>query len=183
MKVIQLVRVVMVPSMLIAGSMFAVGSMAAKNMGWGTISMEGAIVETACAIDVGSQDQTIDMGVVPIGQVIRDGRGNTRPFAIQLVDCQLSAPTPAAPEWRYFQVTFDGPADRGLFAVNGDSQGVAIRITDSLGNVAIPGDRMPPGNIVPGSMRLNYFLDLMGNHEVLRAGAYQSTVRFKLNYY
>ncbi|WP_241810702.1 fimbrial protein [Serratia sp. 14-2641] len=183
MKVLQLARVVMVPSMLIAGSLFALSAMAAPTRGWGTIAMEGAIVETACAIDVGSQDQTVDMGVVPLGQIVRDGRGNTRPFTIQLVDCQLSAPTPAAPEWRYFQVTFDGPADRGLFAVNGDSRGIALRITDSRGNVARPGDRMPPGNIVPGSMGLNYFLDVMGNHEVLRAGAYQSTVRFKLNYY
>ncbi|MBC3216009.1 type 1 fimbrial protein, partial [Serratia fonticola] len=100
MKVLQLARVVMVPSMLIAGSLFALSAMAAPTRGWGTIAMEGAIVETACAIDVGSQDQTVDMGVVPLGQIVRDGRGNTRPFTIQLVDCQLSAPTPAAPEWR-----------------------------------------------------------------------------------
>lgn len=183
MNVVQLARVVVVPSMLIAGSVFAFGAMAVSPMGWGTIAMEGAIVETACAIDVGSQDQTIDMGVVPLGQIIRDGRGNTRPFTIQLVDCQLSAPSSTVPEWHYFQVTFDGPTDHEQFAVNGDSRGIALRITDTRGNVARPGDRMPPGNIVPGSMGLNYFLDIMGNHEVLRAGAYQSTVRFKLNYY
>lgn len=183
MKVVQLARLVMVPSMLIAGSVFALSAMAVPTRGWGTISMEGAIVETACAIDVGSQDQTVDMGVMPLGQIIRNGRGNTRPFTIQLVGCQLSAPTPAAPEWHYFQITFDGPVDQGLFAVNGESRGVALRITDSQGNVARPGYRMPSGNIVPGRMGLNYFLDVMGNNEILRAGAFQSIVRFKLNYY
>lgn len=37
---------------------------------WGRVSMEGSITDTACAIDPGSLEQTIDMAIFPIGQLV-----------------------------------------------------------------------------------------------------------------
>ena len=159
------------------------GLAVSPSSGWGRVNMEGAILDTACAIDAGSRDQSIDLSSLPLAQIIRDGQGATRPFSIQLVHCVLSRPLPNLPDWQRFQVTFDGEGRDGLFQVYGDAQGVALQITDAHGNIALPGKPLPPEGIVPGSMHLNYSLRLVGNQQVLRAGEYRSAVRFKLDYY
>ncbi len=38
-----------------------------------SIKMQGSIIETACSIDVGSRNQTIDMGSLPLAAIHRDG--------------------------------------------------------------------------------------------------------------
>ncbi|CAI0853593.1 Uncharacterised protein [Serratia grimesii] len=43
-------------------------AMGAMPPGWGRINMQGAIIETACAIDTGSRYQTIDMATLPFGR-------------------------------------------------------------------------------------------------------------------
>ena len=44
---------------------------APKVQGWGRVNMQGAIIDTACAIAAGSRDQTIDMDVLPLGNIAR----------------------------------------------------------------------------------------------------------------
>ncbi|MBD8216998.1 type 1 fimbrial protein, partial [Erwinia persicina] len=51
------------------------------------------------------------------------------------------------------------------------------------GNVAAPGMPMAKNEIQPGTMEFNYGLRLMGNNQVMKAGSYYSTVRFKMDYY
>jgi hypothetical protein len=46
-----------------------------------------------------------------------------------------------------------------------------------------PGIASQAGLLQPGAMRLDYSLRLVGNHQKLRAGAYSTTVRFKLDYF
>lgn len=151
--------------------------------GWGRVNMVGAIIETACAIDISSRDQTINMGVVPIGQIARDGQGVIRPFSIRLVNCILTRNDKTLPDWRRFQITFDGRDDAGLFSVSGAAKGVALQIADGQGNIATPGAPLPFGEIKPSEMLLNYSLRLVSNRQVLRAGEYNSTVKFKMDYY
>jgi type 1 fimbria pilin len=151
--------------------------------GWGRVNMVGAIIETACAIDTSSRDQTINMGLVPISQIARDGQGLTRPFSIRLVNCILTRNDKTLPDWRHFQITFDGHADAGLFSVSGAAKGVALQIADDQGNIAMPCAPLPFGVIKPSEMLLNYSLRLVGNRQVLRAGEYNSTVKFKMDYY
>ncbi|MEE4412055.1 MULTISPECIES: fimbrial protein [unclassified Serratia (in: enterobacteria)] len=153
------------------------------SQGWGRVNMEGAIIDTACAIAAGSRDQTIDMDTVPVSQIIRDGQGLTRPFTVELINCVLERPDNKLPDWKHFRVTFDGDADGKLFGVQGEAKGVALQIADSLGNVAIPGGPLPVGDITPGRMLINYSMKLVSNNQPLRAGNYFSTVRFKMDYY
>ncbi|WP_261446201.1 fimbrial protein [Serratia fonticola] len=156
---------------------------AAQPQGWGRVNMLGAIIETACAIDTRSRDQTINMGVLPIGQIARDGQGVIRPFSIRLVNCILVRNDKMLPDWRYFQITFDGHADTGLFSVSGAAKGIALQITDGQGHIATPGEPLPFGEITPSEMLLNYSLRLVSNRQVLRAGEYSSTIKFKMDYY
>lgn len=154
-----------------------------QTQGWGKVNMVGAIIETACAIDTMSRDQTINMGTLPISQIARDGQGLMRPFSIRLVNCVLARQNQSLPDWHYFQITFDGPAEAGLFGVEGDAKGVALQLTDSLGNIARPGAPLPLGEIATKDMLLNYSLRLVSNQQALRAGEYSSTVKFKMDYY
>ncbi|MFS7159979.1 fimbrial protein [Serratia proteamaculans] len=146
--------------------------------------MQGSIVDVPCAIAVSSRDQAIDLAVLPVGQIMRDGQGPVSPFSIQLVNCSLQQMRAGRPDWTQFRVTFAGEVtDSALFGISGHSQGVGIQITDAAGNVAQSGVPMPPGALVPGEKRLDYSLRLVGTHQILRAGAYRTTVRFKMDYY
>lgn len=151
--------------------------------GAGRVNMQGAVIETACAIDTDSSDQTIDMSVMPLSQIIRDGQGVQHPFEIRLVNCVLGRVDKTQPDWQRFQVTFDGRADNGLFGVEGQARGVALQLADNVGNIATPGEPLPAMDIIAGDHELNYSLRLVSNQQILRAGDYTSTLRFKMDYY
>ncbi|MBH1929646.1 fimbrial protein [Serratia rubidaea] len=151
--------------------------------GWGTVHMGGAIIDSACAIAAGERDQTVDIGTVPVSQIISQGQSNAIPFSVRLVNCSLERYASTLPDWQYFQITFDGPAEGNGFGLQGEAKGLAIQISDEQGNVAAPGVAMPKNDIHPGNMQLNYFVKLIGNKQRLRTGDYFSTIRFKLDYY
>ncbi|MBH3259861.1 type 1 fimbrial protein [Serratia marcescens] len=165
--------------------MFSAGALTAfaAQQGQGRVSMQGAIIDTACAIAVDSRDQVIDMGVVPLADIIRDGQGSRRDFSIKLVNCVLERPHSDKPDWKQFQVTFDGDAEGELFGVRGDASGVALRIIDKMGNIALPGKALPLAAIVPGDLQLDYSLRLVANNHALKSGDYFSAIRFKLDYF
>ncbi|MFK3695133.1 fimbrial protein [Serratia bockelmannii] len=163
-------------------SLSALSASAADTVaGWGRVNMQGSIIDTACAIAVESREQTIDMDVVPLADIIRDGQGRSKNFSIDLVNC--IAERPGKDDWKQFQVTFDGEADGELFGVNGEASGVALQIIDTAGNIATPGKSLPLMDIVPGDMRLNYTMKLVANNHALKSGDYFSSIRFKLDYF
>lgn len=177
-------KTVVVFSFIFALSCFQLQVLAADSLqGWGRVNMQGAIVDTACAIAVESRDQTIDMEVVPVSDIIRDGQGRNKPFSIELVNCTLERPGNELSDWKQFQVTFDGDNEGELFGVRGEASGVALRITDENGNIAAPGIPLRALDIIPGNMQLNYHLRLVANHHALKAGDYFSSIRFKLDYF
>ncbi|HHR6038864.1 TPA: fimbrial protein [Providencia alcalifaciens] len=149
--------------------------------GWGRVSMQGSIIDTACAIAVESREQSIDMGVIPLADIIRDGQGHSKPFSINLVNCVLHHP--GKEDWKHFQVTFDGDSEGNLFGVRGSASGVGLQLSDSLGNIASPGKALPFIDISPSSMQLNYSLKLVANNHALKSGDYFSSIRFKVDYF
>ncbi|MGO2367040.1 fimbrial protein [Serratia grimesii] len=152
-------------------------------IGWGRVNMEGAIVNAACAIESASRDQTIDMQTLPVEQIARDGKGLTKAFSLRLLNCSLADAGKIQPGRQHFQMMFDGRADNGLFGVTGDATGIALRLSDSVGNVIYPGLTMPIDGTVIKENQLNYSMQLVANRQVLRAGDYRTAIRFKLNYY
>ncbi len=159
---------------------------AATTYDHGRVHMQGKIVDSACDVATESRDQTIDMLTHPISEILSEGTSLERPFSILLENCSLDRATTdphAAGDWRYFQVTFDGARDGKNFAVDGDAEGVALQLRDEEGRVAIPGQAMPAGNVQPGAIRLKYTLRLIGNGHDLQAGAYHTTIRYRLDYY
>ncbi len=149
----------------------------------GQVMMEGSIIAAACAIEMNSRDQVIDMDTVPVSKIARDGRGIARPFTIRLINCTLQHANSSLPDRQSFRVTFDGTAEGDLLAVKGEARGVALQIKDDRGNIALPGVALPPAALTPGDKALQYTMNLVPNRQGLRAGEYRSTVRFKLDYY
>ncbi|MGQ5793292.1 fimbrial protein [Serratia sp. IR-2025] len=153
----------------------------ASVQGWGKVNMQGAIIDSACAIAVESREQTIDMETLPLSDIIRDGQGHSKNFSIRLNNCVLERP--GKKNWKHFQVTFDGEADGRLFGVMGEASGVALQITNPNGVVAVPGEALPIGDISPGDMQLDYTMKLVANNHALKAGDYFSLIKFRLDYF
>lgn len=153
------------------------------GQGEGRVNMQGAIIDTACAIATESREQTVEMDIIPISEITRDGQGRSVPFSIELINCVLERADKHLPDWKQFRITFDGHVDGEMFGINGNASGLALRITDAVGNIARPGEALPPVNILPGNYRLNYAMTLISNQRPLKAGDYFSSVRFKMDYY
>lgn len=171
------------PSLLAAIFMAHTMPAMASVIGWGRVNMEGAIVNAACAIESASRDQTIDMKILPVEQISRDGHGLTRPFTLKLVNCGLSGDNAANSGRQHFRMIFDGNAEGKSFGIVGNARGVALRIADSIGKDIYPGVPMSIENTLTKDYRLNYSMQLVANNQVLRAGDYRSAIRFKLDYY
>lgn len=153
------------------------------SQGWGRVNMQGAILDTACAIATESREQTVDMKNISISDIENREGGNRVPFSIELVNCVLEREDKKLPDWRQFSITFDGHAEGEMFGVRGNISGVALRITDAFGNIARPGEPMLPVDIFPGNNRLDFYMALIANNQPIKAGSYSSSVRFKMDYY
>lgn len=155
----------------------------AASTGSGTVTMNGEITDAACNIAMESQDQVINMGVIPIAVINQLGGGPTRDVDIYLVDCELVKDSDPSKTWKTLQMTFDGPSKDGLFEVMGEAKGVALYMQDENQQQVLPGEALPEQEITPPTMRLSYKLRLVSDNQPLRAGAYQSIIRFKVDYY
>lgn len=165
-------------------SLFIVPPIAqAASAGSGTVTMNGEITDAACNIAMESQDQVINMGAIPLAVINQLGGGPTRDVDIFLVDCELVKDSDPSKTWKTLQMTFDGPSKDGLFEVMGEARGVALYMQDENQKQVLPGQALPEQEITPPTMRLSYKLRLVSDNKPLRAGAYQSIIRFKVDYY
>lgn len=156
----------------------------------GKVTLQGDIVDSTCALDAVSAYQIVDMVSEPINQIMQQAESEPHSFQLRLVNCLLTRPDPSSPskslpDWQHLKITFDGPRDMGgrFFAVGGDSEGVALSITDSTGQESVPGEPMLLHPSIDGGIALNYKLRLVGNGRPMVAGTLSAAVRFKLEYY
>lgn len=98
------------------------------------------------------------------------------------MNCDLVKASDPSQVWQTLSMTFDGPADSGLFQVFGEARGVGLYMQDANRRQVIPGEALPEQAITPPTMRLSYQLRLVSDNRPLRAGSYQSTIRFKVDY-
>lgn len=142
-----------------------------------------SIAETPCGIDMGSSDQSVDMGAMPTERLAQLGEGAAQPMSIRLVGCNLQHFNAGLAYWRYFRLTVEGYNDQGLFGLDGRAHGVALKMVDPDGNITHPGEPLTPGQRLPMEQKLDYSLRLVSNHQALRSGDFHSTLRFRMDYY
>lgn len=162
----------------------------AADQGNGVVTLEGQIIDAACALDTGSAYQVIEMDSMPVGRLVREGEGDPYPFSLRLVNCSLTDSRLAQsagklPDWQHVRVTFDGLTDREgrSFAAVGSSQGVALHITDAQGRESIPGVPMSLTPVTGSSQVLHYTLRLVGNERPISVGSHRAAVSFRLEYF
>lgn len=163
-------------------ALFCASATAETIFGRGRVVMEGSIIETACAIEMNSREQVIEITTVSTSLLVKNRRAIAKPFAIRLIKCTLPGFEPFIPDWQAFRATFDGIKDGALLGIEGEAQGVGLQIKDQLGNIAFPGAPLPLAELSSGDKLLQYTINLLPNHQILRAGEYRSTVRFKMDY-
>lgn len=167
--------------LLVSQLLLISGVQAQSSTLWGRIGMNGSIVDSACAIDTGSYEQSVDMGVIPVSTLRQQGHGPVRPFSIALIGCTLTPYDSVG--WQTFSVTFEGPTSGDWFTVFGEARGVALLLEDVNGQPIYPGKTTSKQAINPGNSKLHYGLRLVSDKRSLRPGEYQSALRFKLDYY
>ncbi|MDQ1224959.1 MULTISPECIES: fimbrial protein [Pantoea] len=150
--------------------------------GHGVVGMQGSILDAPCAIEVNDRDQLIDIPALTTGEIIHDGAGFTRNFSIHLINCSLSNTNTPGGDKTHFVVTFDGIPDGKLFGVNG-ATGIGIEIQDKVGNIAVPGQPMPAGQLAKGRQTLNYQMRIVSDMHHMHSGKFRAVVRFKVDYY
>lgn len=147
------------------------------------VFLDGNILDTPCSIDPGSRDQTIRMGATPVSVIARAGAGHMVPFTIQLRDCDLARVKRQLPDWQGVRVIFDGITDGQDFLVHGTAKGVALRIFDAEGHVAVPGTPLPSLPLIAGDQALSFRMQLVSDHKPIRKGEYHLVVQFGLSYF
>ncbi|MGA4650082.1 fimbrial protein [Citrobacter portucalensis] len=163
--------------------MFCSGiTLANSHQGYGHIRVGGEIVASACAIAIDDVWQEIDFGGISLKD-ISVGKYNSKVFYIHLLNCEIEKQQGGL--WKSAQITFDGLPESDeptLFAMKGDGEGVALQITDSVGNKAVVGEPLSAVELAGEQLSLKYTLHLVSNGQKLSAGEVSSLVRFMVTY-
>lgn len=171
-------------------TLFSNVSAVQANQGGGRVTLEGQVVDSACALDASNAYQLVEFDPLPMGQLIRQGQAFPKVFTLRLIKCALARPDsfrPGSylPDWQHVRVTFDGLADPGgrWFAVGGTAKGFALRIADVQGQESRPGVAMALIPLTGAEQELSYTLQLVGNGRPMAVGTHRTAVRFRLEYF
>jgi type 1 fimbria pilin len=161
----------------------------------GMLHVYGALTEGACVLDMSSSRQEVRLGKTSSAELRHMGdRGRAVQFVLVLKDCSREA-SRAFDErseniaWDTSQpsvsVSFSAPQDElnpELIALHG-ANGVGLRITDADGENIPLNEETAPQLLTPGRNELVYAASAERTEGELQAGAWQSEVNFRLNYY
>lgn len=160
----------------------------------GVMHISGALTQGACRLEMQSADQHIELGTITTGDFSTVGqRGVAIPFQLTLRDCLLNGgrqrdARTQSTVWDSRQpvvsVSFVAPADSespDLVKVAG-AQGVGLRLLDSRHQDVRLGDRSEPVFVAPYHDVLTWYVVPERTSAPLVAGAFTSTVNFRLNY-
>lgn len=169
--------------LLASASTFAVEPPVTVN--GGNINFEGELVNAACAVDVNSANQKVELGQYRTATLAKAGDKTTPvSFKINLVDCDPEVQATAA-------VAFNGQTkdvSGNLLTTNSGGNGVAatnvgIEISDSIsGPLVLNGANFStPKNLMPGNNTM-YFSARYVATGVATPGAANSAATFVVRY-
>ncbi|MFJ1228829.1 fimbrial protein [Yersinia proxima] len=150
----------------------------------GRVSMNGVIINPACAIYSDTLDQTVDLGIIPIERITELPSGEGYPFSITLMNCILQSNNNSTTQYSTFSLAFDGPTENGnnLFALSGDAKGVSFELRDEQGKKITPGLGISHHGVLDEKKTLNYSLHLIRNSTLPQSGRFHAAVHFILTY-
>ena len=145
----------------------------------GKVRMRGAVIESACTIDVNSQyhDQAIE---IPVDSMNTSSKPQKK-IKIKLVNCLLFDDFGSG--WHHFRFSFDGNNEKGLFFLEHNSADIAFQLSDSNGHILSPGSPITLASFEKRDKTLNYYFQLSDTQNIVSKKSYHSTIRFKIDYY
>ena len=162
----------------------------AANEGHGKITFYGSIIDAACSIYPGDDDQRIPLGQVSTA-ALADGKTSTPvDFHIRLDNCALSEEeegddTSRAATAKAVKISFEGDYDEAnndLLGIVGTASGAGVVITDNA-NVPVTWGLPSDGQtLIEGLNSLDFYAHLKGNGATVVPGEFESIARFTLTY-
>lgn len=156
-----------------------------ENVWWhGRATFSGEVIAPACVLAMEDAWQAVEMGETPLRVLQKAAAGPEKRFQIRLRECELAGTGKRVFTGSRVRVTFDGVRDEtpDRFSTSGEAKGVALQILDGQGYIARAGEVMPAQVLNGNEQELDYTLRLVRNQEVLSAGSYYASIRFRVDY-
>ncbi|MCC4605477.1 fimbrial protein [Xanthomonas campestris pv. badrii] len=159
----------------------------------GTINFTGSIVNTACSIEVGSDDQTVSLGQVRADAFTAKGDRSTPVlFSVKLSDCALAkSATPDIDAYSNVALQFSGvtaTTDNTVLGLSnsgdgGNANNIGIQILDGGVPVAVNGSAATPKHLLgEGENTLSFAAAYVATAPGVTAGSASAMANFKLIY-
>ncbi|MGY1449355.1 fimbrial protein [Pseudomonas chlororaphis] len=149
----------------------------------GRVQLTGSIVDSACSIRMGNDNQTVAFTPLALNSLVSGNTSTQQPLSIHISDCMTSdANHNNAPSQR-FELTFEGQPDGKYFATQGTAKGIALRISDEQGQLISPGMLIEHSRRSFDSLILNYSLTLVGSGHALKTGDYHTTIKLSIQHF
>ncbi|EMY7928800.1 fimbrial protein [Klebsiella aerogenes] len=152
----------------------------------GTIEFNGSVVDTACAIDADSIDQTVALGEVRSASIATAGAASTHvPFSIQLDDCDSTEATTASFAFTGQTAGSDDTVLENLYSGSDGATGVGVQLVDASGaTVPVDGSTSSTSalTVQDGTNIANFDAYMIATADGATAGSVHSTVTFQVTY-
>ncbi|MCW0306315.1 PAP fimbrial minor pilin protein [Pantoea ananatis] len=152
-----------------------------KDEGQGRVYVNGQILTSACNIHTEDvwQEFVFD-SLSP--HILENNNGlNEKRFSIRLVNCDLRDED----KWRSIAFTLSGEAVShapSLFSLRGEAKGIALKVTDSDGEQALPGIPMHRVVLSQNEHQFDYVMQVVPDGKVFIEGDWAGAIRFTLSY-
>jgi len=178
--------IAILPLVMASGFANAAEPATPQTVAGGTVNFTGSIVNTPCAVDVDSTNQTVTLGQYRQSSFKQTGDTSAPVnFSIGLVDCSVDVYKSAAITFK--GQTMDGKQD--VLALNGGSaseqtaEGVGIQILQNSTPVTVDGST-PAGTtaLLEGANNIAFQARYISTAETVSAGAADSMAEFTITY-
>ncbi len=159
-----------------------------------SLEVKGTIVESACTLEMMSEDQTVHLGSIA-SYVLTRFAGEAEPVVFHLLlrdcgrwggiarDATYGNNLTWVPGQQTVSITFNSEQQQGgLIAVKGPARGLALRLEDRQHRQLRPGVQSQAQILTPGDNRLTFYVIPQRTAERLILGAFYAVVNFQLNY-
>lgn len=159
-----------------------------------SLTVKGMMVESACTLEMASQDQTVSLGVMTRGELSTFG-AQAAPivFQLRLRDCghwdgairdgRHSGNLTRLPGQQSVFVTFSSELQRGgLVRIKGEARGIGLRLEDGRHRQLRLGEQSEAQILTPGDNRLTFYVIAERTAEPLILGRFYAVVNFRLSY-
>ncbi|MFY1984103.1 fimbrial protein [Achromobacter xylosoxidans] len=165
-----------------------VAAFAAGEMGQGTITFTGAVLEAPCSIEATDTNLAVDLGQVSKKSLSAAGKyGNSVPIEIHLKGCNFGTAGAGAttPPGSKVAIKFPGQTGTDGMIPNtlGNAQNVSIQLLQANGTSKVNFDAGDPGTqMVDGANTLSFFARITATATGVTAGTVSSKVTYMLDY-